>query len=254
MNEINEQEIQEYIDSLEDQNEFKSDLISTSAHQLRTSLTANKWALRMLVQEDCGEISDEQRKLLTKLSENNQQMIRTVTELIDVNHTEETHPKYLSEPVDLHKLLNRVIDDFQGEATEKDIAISFDETGENHILLGDEQKLVSVFQALLENALKYSGDGDSVMIHTETKEDEVVISIKDEGIGIPKKEQEYIFQKFYRAQNAQKKQSVGSGLGLFSAKHVIQAHRGEIWFDSFEGSGTTFYVSLPFPSVEDIVE
>ena len=146
------------------------------------------------------------------------------------------------------------MDDFHGEATEKDIAISFDETGDNHIIVGDEQKLLSVFQALIENALKYSHEGGSIMIHTESKESEVVISIRDEGIGIPKEEQKNIFQKFYRAQNAQKKQSVGSGIGLFAGAHVIQTHGGSIWFDSEEGVGTTFYISIPFPDLEDVVE
>lgn len=247
-----EEEVLAYIAKLEKQNEFKSELISTSAHQLRTSLTANKWALQMLCEGGMNE--DERYKLLKKLAENNGQMIRTVTELIDINHTEDTYPKYKFERVDLHELLESTVADFHAEAVEKDIAISFDETGDNHTLLGDAQKLKTVFQALIENALKYSDPGGTVMIHTDSREDEVVISVRDEGIGIPENEQSQIFQKFYRAQNAQKKQSVGSGLGLFSAAHVIGAHGGAIWFDSVEGQGTTFYVALPFPNLEDVVE
>ncbi len=253
-NKITEKDVIEYINKLENQNEFKSELISTSAHQVRTSLTANKWALKMILKEDAGPITGEQKKLLTKLSENNEQMIRTVTELIDVNHTEDSHPKYKFSQIDLHELIEEVISDFHGEAIEKNIAVSFDETGDQHIMIGDKQKLQTVFQALIENALKYSESGGSIMIDIETKPDEVIISIKDEGIGIPEEEQRNIFQKFYRADNAQKMQSVGSGLGLFSANHIVQAHGGKMWFDSKENVGTTFYISLPFHPDEDIVE
>ena len=253
-NPASEEEIIDYIEELERQNEFKSELISTSSHQMRTSLTANKWAISMLLNGDSGPINEEQRKLLSKIAENNGQMIASVSELIDINHTEETHPRYNFEPLNLHDLIVDVIEDFHAESSEKDIAVSFEETGENHILIGDKQKIKTVFQALIENALKYSHEGGSIMIHTETGEDEVVISVKDEGIGIPESEQSSIFQKFYRAKNAQKEHSIGSGLGLFSAAHVIQAHGGNIWFDSEEGSGSTFYISIPFPPEEVIVE
>ncbi len=249
-----EEEIIKYIEGLENQNEFKSDLISTSAHQMRTSLTANKWALSMILKGDSGPITEEQKELLSKINENNNQLISTISELIDVNHTEETHPKYNFEPINIHEIIEHTIGDFRGESREKNIAISFDETGENHIIVGDKQKIKTVLQALIENALKYSPEGGSIMIHTETKEDEVVISIQDEGIGIPKEEQKNIFQKFYRAENAQREQAVGSGLGLFSSFHIIKAHGGKLWFESEEGVGSTFYISLPFPSDEVIVE
>jgi signal transduction histidine kinase len=254
MHERTKKNINEYIEQLEEQNEFKSELISTSAHQMRTSLTANKWALKEILDENAGNVTENQRILLQKLLDNNKQMIHSVSELIDVNHTEDTHPRYNFGPVDLHQLIEKVISDFHSEAVEKDITVSLDETSEHEIIIGDPQKLRTVFQALIENALKYSVAGGSVMVDTDIHEDEVVVSIKDEGIGIPKDEQEHIFQKFYRAKNAQATQAIGSGLGLFSAYHIIQAHGGDMWFDSVENQGTTFFVSIPFPPDEVIVE
>jgi signal transduction histidine kinase len=249
-----EHEINEYIEELENQNEFKSELISTSAHQVRTSLTANKWALKEILNENNGPVTPEQRDLIEKLLENNEQMIKTLTELIDVNHTEESHPKYEFKLTDVHDIIQRVVSDFQGEAVEKDVALSFDDTSESHFVIGDNQKLITVFQALVENAIKYSHPGGSVTVHTEIDDDHMVTSVTDEGIGIPEEEQENIFQKFYRAENAQAMQSIGSGIGLFSAAHVVTAHGGDIWFKSKEGTGATFFVSLPLPKDEDIVE
>jgi two-component system sensor histidine kinase VicK len=248
---MNQKDLQSYIQKLEDQNEFKSELISTSAHQIRTTLTANKWALKELLN---GATNDEQKKLLEKLIESNDQTIRSVTELIDVNHTEETHPRYSFELVDIEKILHMVIQDFQSEAEEKNIALSFDDSVETPLIIADKQKLKTVFQALIENAIKYSHPEGSIMVHIDIEENSIVISVKDEGIGIPESEQDQIFQKFFRASNAEEKESIGSGIGLFSSAHIIHMHQGALWFNSRENIGTTFFVELPLPHDEDIVE
>jgi signal transduction histidine kinase len=248
---MNQKDLQSYIQKLEDQNEFKSELISTSAHQIRTTLTANKWALKELLNE---ATSDEQKKLLKKLIESNEQTIRSVTELIDVNHTEETHPRYSFELVDIEKILHTVVQDFQSEAEEKNIALSFDDSADTPLVVADKQKLKTVFQALVENAIKYSHSEGSVMVHIDVEKDGVVISVQDEGIGIPESEQGQIFQKFYRASNAQEKESIGSGIGLFSSAHIVHMHQGAMWFESKEHAGTTFFIKLPLPQTQDIVE
>jgi len=245
-----EEKIYEYIGLLERQNEFKSDLLSTSAHQMRTSLTASKWALEELLRGTYGTLSPEQRLILEKLSENTAQTVRSLSELINVNHTEESHPVYSFESIDINDLIEKTIADFHSEAVSKDIAVSFDDINVTTLILADKQKIKTVLQALIENAIKYSHRGGSVMVDTEAKEHELLITIRDEGIGIPEDEQSRMFEKFYRAKNAQAHQSIGSGLGLFSSLHIIQAHGGTLWFTSKEGVGTTFYISLPLaPSV-----
>lgn len=231
---------------LRQQNAVKSDLISISAHQLRTSLSAMKWILKMFLDEDFGKLSQEQRHLVEKAFESDERMIRLVNEMLSINHTEDTLEEVNKTDVDIVKLLDEVVFDFIGESRKQDIELIFlkpqDDIPDIKV---DVEKIRVVLQNLIENAIKYSEKGDKVFA-TITKEDgNVIISVRDSGIGIPKEEQENIFGKFFRAQNAQKKESVGSGLGLYTTKRIIERHEGKIWFESTPNGGTTFSVSLP---------
>jgi signal transduction histidine kinase len=110
----------------------------------------------------------------------------------------------------------------------------------------DKEKMELAVQNLLENAAKYTPEGGSIDISLEKHEAEVVFKIKDTGVGIPETEHERIFTKFFRGENVIKMETEGSGLGLYTTRNIIDAHRGKIWFESKEGKGTTFFFSLPF--------
>jgi len=110
----------------------------------------------------------------------------------------------------------------------------------------DKEKMELAVQNLLENAAKYTPEGGSILISIEKHEAEVVFKIKDTGVGIPESEHERIFTKFFRGDNVIKMETEGSGLGLYTTRNIIDAHRGKIWFESTEGKGTTFYFSIPF--------
>jgi signal transduction histidine kinase len=110
---------------------------------------------------------------------------------------------------------------------------------------GDAAKLRVVLQGLIENGIKYSNSGDKIFISSRVENNMMEISIKDTGIGISQEEQPLIFQKFFRAKNAQAVETIGTGFGLYTAKQVIEKHGGKIWFKSAEGEGTTFYFTVP---------
>lgn len=239
---------QSEIEKLKRMNAFKSDVISISAHELRTSLSALKWILKMLSDGDLGALSSEQNNLIIKAYTSNERMIGLVNEMLSVNHADDTAElKYILEPVDLSELINDVIFDFTGESYKKGVGIIFlKPTAGEHIPMvrGDRDKLRVVLQNLLENAIKYSSQGDKVFLSLGIENDTVTLSVKDTGIGIQESEQSRIFEKFFRADNAKKKENVGSGLGLYTSKKIIEGHGGRIWFDLEKNGGTTFHISL----------
>ena len=233
-------------EELKHQNSTKSDLISISAHQLRTSLSAMKWILKMFLDGDFGTLTAEQLNFMKKAFESDDRMIRLVNEMLSINHAEDTLEAMHVTPTDLVKLLDEVVFDFTGESYKKGIELIF--LKPDHSLKEiavDAEKIRVVFQNMIENAIKYSNKGDHVFVNIEEKEDCVIMSVRDTGIGIDKEDQVNIFNKFFRAANAKKQDSVGSGLGLYTTQRIVEKHHGEIWFESTSGVGTTFFVKIP---------
>ncbi len=232
-------------EELKHQNAIKSDLISISAHQLRTSLSAMKWILKMFLDGDFGEISSEQKNLIQKAFDSDERMIHLVNEMLSINHAEDTLEAIHPTSFDLIKLVDEVLFDFIGESHKRNIQVIFlkpEEAIQN--ISADEEKIRVVLQNLIENAIKYSNEGTRVLVTVRKDDTHIIISVRDSGIGIKKEDQQYIFGKFFRAENARKQDTVGSGLGLYTTKRIVEKHGGTIGFESNE-SGTTFNVSLP---------
>lgn len=234
-------------EELRKQNSVKSDLISISAHQLRTSLSALKWILKMFLDRDLGAITSEQESFIKKAYISNERMIALVNDMLTLTHTEETALQFKFEEIDLVKLTEEITFEFSGESSKKRIELIFLKPDEELPKISCDKEMIRVvFQNLIENAMKYSNEGDKVILSAKEKEGMVEISVRDTGIGIDDKTKEKIFEKFYRADNAKEKDPVGSGLGLFTTKTIVEHHKGKIWFESNGGgSGTTFYFSLP---------
>jgi signal transduction histidine kinase len=228
------------------ENATKSDLISISAHQLRTSLSAMKWILKMFIDGDFGTLTAEQMNFIKKAYESDDRMIRLVNEMLSINHAEDTLESMHREPTDLVKLLDEVVFDFTGESYKKGIELIF--LKPDHALLPatiDAEKMRVVFQNLIENAIKYSNKGGRVFVTIGQKEDSCELSVRDTGIGISPDDQPKIFGKFFRADNAKAQDTVGSGLGLYTTAKIVEHHKGKIWFESVAGEGTTFFVTFP---------
>ncbi len=231
---------------LKNQNGIKSDLISVSAHQLRTSLSAMKWILKMFLDGDFGALTNEQENFMKKAFESDERMIRLVNEMLSINHAEDSLESLHPEPTDIVKLLDDVFFDFTGESFKKGIELIFLKPASPVASVAvDPEKIRVVFQNLIENAIKYSNKGGRVFVNVTEKDAVVEISVRDTGIGIKPEDTGKIFGKFYRADNAKAQDSVGSGLGLFTTKRIVEFHHGKIWFESTPGDGTTFFVDLP---------
>ena len=225
--------------------ELKSDLISISAHQLRTSLSAMKWTFKMLIDKDVGDINPEQEGMLKKSLESSERMVKLVNEMISINHAEDISFKYNFDDIQVRALIEDVLLDFSEESYKKGVELMFEKPKTKLSLVHiDDEKIRVVIQNLIENSIKYSEKGDKVFISNNQKDNFIEISVKDTGIGIPQNDQEKIFGKFFRASNAKKKEQVGSGLGLYTIKGIVEKHGGKIWFKS-NNKGTTFYFTVP---------
>ncbi|MBP6879581.1 MAG: HAMP domain-containing histidine kinase [Candidatus Pacebacteria bacterium] len=230
-------------------NSTKSEWISIAAHQLRTSLSAIKWILKMFLDGDFGSLSSEQQGFMKKAYENNDRMVLLVNEMLSLNHTEDSSITYTMRKEELVSLIDETIFDFHGESFKKGIELIFLRPEDSELFTEyDKEKIRVVLQNLIENSIKYSTTGDRVFVGLKKNGDEVEISIKDTGIGIPATEQPKIFEKFYRATNAKEKEEIGSGLGLYTIKQIVEHHKGKIWFESEPEKGSTFYFTLPISS------
>jgi PAS domain S-box-containing protein len=230
---------------------MKSEFVSLSAHQLRTPLSAIKWSLRMLLDGDVGALSKDQRELLEKTYKSNERMINLINDLLDATRIEEG--KYLYQPlyIDFAKVVEGVINSFKHEIERKNLKFEFHKPKEKLPQIKvDREKIELAIQNLLDNAIRYTPSGGKVTISLSYDKKEIEFKIQDTGIGIPKRQQVRVFSRFFRGSNAIRRETEGSGLGLYIAKNIIEAHGGRIWFESEEGKGSTFYFTLPVTNLK----
>lgn len=225
---------------------MKSQFVSVAAHQLRTPLSIIKWSLSMVLEGEAGLLTKEQNEMLSKASKTNERMIRLINDLLNVARIEEGRFIYRPTVVDLSELIEQTIEPVYQSAKNKAVKLEFKKsTTKTTITKGDIEKLSLAIKNIVENAVFYTKAKGSVKVFLSRKDEKLLISIKDTGIGIPKNQHNRVFGKFFRADNAVRQETEGTGLGLFIAKNVIEAHGGEIWFESEPEKGTTFFINLP---------
>lgn len=240
------QKLKEDNQRLYELNQTKSEWISIAAHQLRTSLSAIKWILKMFIDGDFGTLSSEQNSMMNKAFSSNERMLALIQEMLSLNHSEGATLTYDFVENDLMHIIESTVFDFTGESYKKGVEIvPLRPETPLPLFPFDKEKIRFVVQNLVENGIKYSEKGDRVLISPRLENEKIVLSVTDTGIGIPDEEQQHIFTKFYRATNAKQKEEVGSGLGLYTVKNIIEHHNGTIQFESTVGQGTSFTITLP---------
>jgi signal transduction histidine kinase len=226
----------------------KSEFVSLIAHQLRTPISSMRWMLKELIEEKRGKLNKGQKGYLEDLYSNSERIVQFLNDLLSAIRIEEGRFLRKKEPFSLEAIVELVIKLFQSEIEERKINLKYERPSKRLPLVKvDVEGIKTVVENLLDNALRYTPEGGEIEISltTPVTETELQFSIKDNGIGIPEDQKERIFTRFFRASNAIKKETEGSGLGLYISKNIIEAHGGKIWFESKEGKGTTFYFSLP---------
>lgn len=224
---------------------MKTDFISLASHQLRTPLSAMRWFCEMLLEGDAGKMTNEQLEMVKNIDGANMRMIILVNSLLNISRIESGKIVIDPEFVDLKKVLETELSglDIQIKAKKQTVKLLI-ETDLPKIYV-DPKLIGEVCKNLLTNAIKYSPVSGKIEVNIFKKEKEVILKLSDNGIGIPKISQTKIFERFYRAENALKAETEGTGLGLYLVKTVIESSGGKVWFESVEGKGSIFYFSLP---------
>ncbi len=229
-------------------NNMKSEFVSVASHQLRTPLTGIKWFGQLLLRGKAGGLTPDQKDFIQQMYDSNDRMINLVNDLLNVSRIE-TGKKFTIEknPVNIVPMVESLFTELVALAAQHKVILERAPDFPTELRLTvDGDKIRQVLQNLLSNAVKYSKEGGTVTITCDTsKKTKVTFSVTDTGLGIPEKQQSRMFEKFFRADNVQTKETDGTGLGLFIAKAIVEGHGGEIWFESKENVGTTFYFSLP---------
>ena len=228
----------------------RREFVSNVSHELRTPLTTMRSYLEAL--ED-GAWQDEEiaPNFLEVTRNETERMIRLVNDLLQLSKMDSPDYQLSKEWVNFVKFFDRIIDRFE-MTKEQHVTFKRNLPKETIFIEIDEDKLTQVLDNIISNAMKYSPEGGQITFSVKEEEDKIIVSIKDQGIGIPKENIGKVFDRFYRVDKARSRKLGGTGLGLAIAKEMVQAHGGSIWVKSEEGKGTEILFSLPYePSEED---
>ena len=227
-------------------NRMKSEFVSIASHQLKAPLSGMRWATDVLLIDKNKSLSDRQTEYLKDIQENTSRMIRLINDLLDVSKIESGKMDIGLQKVSLPDILKTVIKELGSFALAHNAKLKVDIDDDLWLVKTDAIRIKMVMQNFIDNAIKYIGsDNGLIKISLKNKEDKVVFSVEDNGAGIPKKDQKNVFDKFFRSGNVAKKQTVGTGLGLYIAKAAIESSNGSIGFESEEKKGSTFWFRLP---------
>lgn len=225
---------------------MKSEFISLASHQLRTPLSAIKTYTHMLSDGYMGELNDSQKKSLETIISAANRMNELISTLLNITRMESGTIAITRKLLQMDKLAHEVIREVSLLADSKSIKLSVTVKGQASTAIRTDSLIVKeILINLVSNAIKYTPDEGQVKIIIQPRRHDILIEVNDSGWGIPKIAQDQIFTKFFRAQNIVKRETTGTGLGLYLVKGLIEALEGQVWFASKENKGTSFFFTLP---------
>jgi PAS domain S-box-containing protein len=223
----------------------KTEFVSLASHQLRTPLSTINWYTEMLLAGDAGKLNEEQVKFLKEIYAGNKRMVDLVNSLLNVSRldlgTFSIEPEFSS----LEAIAKQVVKEILPQMKEKNQIFTEEYQKKLPEVLVDKKLMDIIFQNLLSNAMKYTPEKGKINLSIKKDSENYLIEVSDTGLGIPKDSAEKIFTKLYRADNVRETDTVGTGLGLYMVKSILEQSGGKIWFVSEQNKGTTFFVSIP---------
>src|SRR3989338_538684 len=225
---------------LQELDRAKSEFISIASHQLRTPLTIIKGYISMLLDGSFGKVTDQKGEPLEKVFVINERLINLVEDLLNVSRIEQKRMQYDFEATDIVDLMASVIDELAPNAKAKGLTLDLSKAENIPKIMLDADKMRQVIMNLVDNAIKYTNQG-SVHVSLERQGKKIICRVQDTGIGLTAGGIAKLFEKFSRVGGSATQNTQGSGLGLFVAKKIVEAHQGRIWVESpGEGKGSTF--------------
>lgn len=234
---------------------IRADFVANVSHELRTPLTTIQGYAETLLNNDLKK-NKKRKDFIVKILNHSTRLSRLVSDLLELARLESGDVELKAAPCHLNAFYEQIMDVFEPVLEESGLVLKWDIPDDLPHVNVDYQLFMQVFVNLIDNAIKYTPDGGEIEIsaeinttNTETT-DEVVVNIKDSGIGIPLESQSRVFERFYRVDKGRARKMGGTGLGLAITKHILLRHNGRIWLESELGQGTVFHFALPVLQID----
>jgi two-component system, OmpR family, phosphate regulon sensor histidine kinase PhoR len=231
------------ITELKEMDQMKTDLMSMVTHEIRTPLATVRGFAQILLKG--GIAGDKSKEFLEIINRQSNRLVNLVNDFLDITRIESGRQVITKAPVDLEKLIQNAVADLRPLADEKNIALQYVSPGALPEVFGDRNLLEQVLINLLSNAIKYSPKGAWAKIAAVQQNGSVAIAVQDNGLGIPKESIPRLFEKFYRVRCDDRKDIIGTGLGLSLVKQIIDVHQGTLRVESEHGKGSIFTFTVP---------
>lgn len=228
--------------------EVRKDFVANISHELKTPVGALGLLAETISTEDDMTVM---RRLSQRLTGEAFRVSRMIDDLLDLSRIEDEESSQL-ERVPLGSLISAAVERVESLSKERSISIDLQEVSQEIFVLADPRQLISAISNLLENACKYSDELSVVKVKTTCENSWAEISVSDKGIGIPARDLERIFERFYRVDRARSRETGGTGLGLSIVRHVMSNHGGRVTVESVEGEGSVFCLQLPLGDFESL--
>lgn len=238
--------------SLREANRYKAELLSTLAHEMRTPLTSIKGYSTALLEEEITLRPETQQEFLEIIDEGCNVLQDLIHDLLESSIIDTGLLRLELQPVLLPRLVKSVIDEIAHHGQTYRFLVNFP----THfpIVDADPNRIAQVLRNLLDNAVKYSPQGGLIVVRGEVGEDEVIVSVADQGVGLAPEHLNQLFDRYFRAQSGLSLNTAGSGLGLPIAHTIVESHKGRIWAESQLGHGSTFFFTIPLGGLSQGLE
>lgn len=225
--------------------EYHTDFARVASHQLRTPLSNVVWSMEYLLSEDLGKLQKKQKEFLKDAYKTLKEMNTLVNDLLSLARLQSSKIKTKKALTSVPETVNQIVGNlsYYAKALNVQFDIQIPKRGKYDVIVAKEH-LQTILQNLIENAVRYAKPKSAIVVRIVSRDGRIIISVQNQGIGIPKDQQKYIFAKFFRAKNAIEHKGDGTGLGLYITHGLVSLYKGEIWFESVPKKTTTFFVKL----------
>ena len=232
-------------------NDAKKTFLKTTSHELRTPMTSIKGYVQLLMKNTLGEINEEQRKSLDVILRNTNRLDQVIQNILDASTLDSGIMKFIPRKVNPRKLVEEITKTIEPYANKKEITIHVNLEKDLPDLMIDGERIKQVLMNLVDNAIKFSPNGSKIHIRARKEKEDVLFEVQDFGQGIPTDKMGMIFESFYQVDSGDDRKFGGAGLSLALSRGIVGLHGGKIWFESTEGTGSTFLFTLPIQPISD---
>jgi signal transduction histidine kinase len=226
-------------------NKMKTEFVSIASHQLKTPIAEIKWEIELLLSKFSTGLTQGQVEMVKEIAHSGEKMGRLVNDLLDVARIDQGNLALAKDKINIQEMIEESMKSQKELALASNIKLKTSFMSNVSDVVADKRRISVVLDNLISNAIKYTDKKGTVEVILENKDNMIQVSVRDNGVGIPKAEQYNISKKFFRSNNSIKNKTDGTGLGLYIAKNIVEQSGGSLWFESIENVGSEFYFTLP---------